>query len=93
MHGFAERIEVMVQGGMKGHDLVNEVLKEWESSITRVSVISFDRFVEINLSVIATELNSKNLAIYTKSTSKEYSRSIHFESPNKYKKHKCKTGY
>ena len=31
MHGFSESIKRKVEGGMKGHDLVNEVLREWES--------------------------------------------------------------
>ena len=26
-----------VEGGMKGHDLVNEVLREWESIVNRVA--------------------------------------------------------
>ena len=26
-----------VEGGMKGHDLVNEVLREWESNVNRVA--------------------------------------------------------
>ena len=34
MHGFSER---KVEGDMKGHDLANEVLKEWESIVKRVA--------------------------------------------------------
>ena len=31
VHGFSESIKRKVEGGMKGHDLVNEVLRVWES--------------------------------------------------------------
>ena len=34
VHGFSEG---KVEGGMKGHDLVNEVLREWESIVNRVA--------------------------------------------------------
>ena len=37
MHGFSESIKRKVEGGMKGHDLVNEVLGEWESIVNRVA--------------------------------------------------------
>ena len=37
MHGFSESIKRKVEGGMKGHDLVNEVLREWESIVNRVA--------------------------------------------------------
>ena len=33
VHGFSESIKRKVEGGMKGHDLVNEVLREWESIV------------------------------------------------------------
>ena len=33
MHGFSESIKRRVHWGMKGHDLVNEVLREWESIV------------------------------------------------------------
>ena len=34
MHGCIKR---KVEGGMKGHDLVNEVLREWESIVNRAA--------------------------------------------------------
>ena len=34
MHGFSER---KVEGGMKGYDLANEELREWESIVNRVA--------------------------------------------------------
>ena len=37
VHGFSESIKRKVEGGMKGHDLVNEVLREWESIVNRVA--------------------------------------------------------
>ena len=37
VHGFSESIKRKVEGGMKGHDLVNEVLREWESVVNRVA--------------------------------------------------------
>ena len=37
MHGFSESIKRKVEGGRNGHDLVNEVLKEWESIVNRVA--------------------------------------------------------
>ena len=37
MHRFSESIKRKVEGGMKGHDLVNEVLREWESIVNRVA--------------------------------------------------------
>ena len=30
MHRFSESVKSKLEGGMKGHDLVNEVLMEWE---------------------------------------------------------------
>ena len=33
MHGFSESIKRKVEGGMKGHNLVNEVLRELESIV------------------------------------------------------------
>ena len=37
VHGFLESIRRKVEGGMKGHDIVNEVLREWESIVNRVA--------------------------------------------------------
>ena len=37
VHGFSESIKRKVEGGMKGHDLMNEVLREWESIVNRVA--------------------------------------------------------
>ena len=37
VHGFSQSIKRKVEGGMKGHDLVNEVLREWESIVNRVA--------------------------------------------------------
>ena len=37
VHGFSESIKRKVEGGMKGHDLVNGVLREWESIVNRVA--------------------------------------------------------
>ena len=37
VHGFSESIKRKVEVGMKGHDLVNEVLREWESIVNRVA--------------------------------------------------------
>ena len=37
VHGFSESIKRKVEGGMKGHDLVSEVLREWESNVNRVT--------------------------------------------------------
>ena len=37
VHGFSESIKRKVEGGMKGHDLVNEVLREGESIVNRVA--------------------------------------------------------
>ena len=31
VHGFSESVKRNLEGGMKGHDLVNEVLMEWEN--------------------------------------------------------------
>ena len=31
VHVFSENVKRKVEGGVRGHDLVNEVLKEWES--------------------------------------------------------------
>ena len=30
MHGFSESMKRNIEGGMKGHGLVNEELREWE---------------------------------------------------------------
>ena len=37
VHGFSENVKSTLEGGMKGHDLVNEVLMEWESIVHRVA--------------------------------------------------------
>ena len=37
VHGFSESTKRKVEGGMKGHGLVNEVLREWESIVNRVA--------------------------------------------------------
>ena len=37
MHGFSESIKRRVQRGMKGQELVNEVVMEWESVVNRVA--------------------------------------------------------
>ena len=37
VHGFSENVKSKLEGGMKGHDLVNEVLMEWESIVNRVA--------------------------------------------------------
>ena len=37
MHGFLERVKSKLEGGMKGYDLVNEVLMEWENIVNRVA--------------------------------------------------------
>ena len=37
MCGFSESAKSKLQGGMKGHDLVNEVLMEWENIVNRAA--------------------------------------------------------
>ena len=37
VHGLSESIKRKVEWDMKGHDLVNEVLREWESIVNRVA--------------------------------------------------------
>ena len=37
VHSFSESIKSMVQKGIKGHELVSEVLHEWESIVNRVA--------------------------------------------------------
>ena len=36
MHGFSESVRSKLEEGMKGYDLVNEVLMEWENIVNRV---------------------------------------------------------
>ena len=36
MHGFSESVNSKLEGGMKGYDLANEVLMEWENIVNRV---------------------------------------------------------
>ena len=36
MHGFLESVKSKLGGGMKGYDLVNEVLMEWENIVNTV---------------------------------------------------------
>ena len=49
MHGFSESIKRKVEGGMKGHDLVNEVLREWESIVNRVHIVYHCMYYVYNL--------------------------------------------
>ena len=35
--GFRESIKCKIEGGLKGHDLVNEVLFKWESIVNEVA--------------------------------------------------------
>ena len=37
VHGFLESVKSKLEGGMKGYDLVNEVLMEWENIVNRVA--------------------------------------------------------
>ena len=37
MQGFSESIKSKLEGGMKGRDIVNEVLMEWENIVKRVA--------------------------------------------------------
>ena len=37
MHGFLESVKGKLEGGMKGYDLVNEVLMQWENIVNRVT--------------------------------------------------------
>ena len=37
VHGFSESIRSKVEKGMKGQELVNEVVVEWESVVNRVA--------------------------------------------------------
>ena len=37
MHRFSENIRSSVERGMKGQELVNEVVMEWESVVNRVA--------------------------------------------------------
>ena len=37
VHGFSENIKSKVEKGMKGQELVNEVVMEWESVVNRVA--------------------------------------------------------
>ena len=37
MHGFPESIRQKINKGFKGHALVGEVLREWESIVNRVA--------------------------------------------------------
>ena len=37
MHGFSESVKSKLEGGMKGYDLLNEVLMEWENIVNRVA--------------------------------------------------------
>ena len=37
VHGFSESVKSKLEGGMKGYDLVNEVLMEWENIVNRVA--------------------------------------------------------
>ena len=37
VHGFSEIIKRKVEGGIKGHDLVNEVLRDWETIVNGVA--------------------------------------------------------
>ena len=37
VHGFSDSVKSKLEGGMKGYDLVNEVLMEWENIVNRVA--------------------------------------------------------
>ena len=37
MHGLSESVKSKLEEGMKGFDLVNEVLMEWENIVNRVA--------------------------------------------------------
>ena len=37
VHGFLESVKSKLEGSMKGHDLVSEVLREWENIVNRVA--------------------------------------------------------
>ena len=37
VHGFSESVKSKLEGGMKGYELVNEVLMEWENIVNRVA--------------------------------------------------------
>ena len=37
VHGFSESIKSKLEGAMKGYDLVNEILMEWENIVNRVA--------------------------------------------------------
>ena len=41
VHGFSESINIKVERGMNGQELVNEVVMEWESVINRVAKCEF----------------------------------------------------
>ena len=38
MHGFSESVKSKLEEGMKGHDLVNEILMEWENIVAKSEV-------------------------------------------------------
>ena len=38
VHGFSESIKSKLEGGMKGYDLANEVLMEWENIVSKSEV-------------------------------------------------------
>ena len=37
VHGFSETVKSKLDAGMKGHELVNEVLMEWENIVSRMA--------------------------------------------------------
>ena len=37
VHGFLESVKSKLEGGIKGHDLMNEVLREWENIVNSVA--------------------------------------------------------
>ena len=40
VHGFSESVKSKLEGGMKGYDLVNEVLMEWENIVYIVNRVA-----------------------------------------------------
>ena len=39
VHRFSENVKSKLEGGMKGHDLVNEILMEWENRVAKSEVV------------------------------------------------------
>ena len=37
VHGFSESVNSKLEGGMKGYDLVNEIVMEWKNVVNRVA--------------------------------------------------------